>query len=113
VLLVWRDREDVPHLIGLPGLTSESMISHSGTAKFDLTMFVTNGRDGIDVDLEYNTDLFDEARIERLAGHFETLLEGAAANSSEVVSMLPILIKAERDQLLVEWNEVEADEVHS
>ena len=65
---------------------------------------LTDGGDNIDLEIEYSTDLFDEARIERMAGHFNTLLEAAAANPDQRLSDLPLLTEAERQQLLVEWN---------
>ena len=54
--------------------------------------------------LEYATALFDAATIERLAGHFRTVLEGIVANPNARLSELPLLSEAERHQLLVEWN---------
>ena len=52
--------------------------------------------------LEYNTDLFDAATIARMAGHFQTLMEGIAADPDQRVSELPLLTDAEQHQLLVE-----------
>ncbi len=50
------------------------------TSKFDLSLFLYE-RDGtIDGRMEYATDLFDVATIQRMAGHFQTLLAGIVAN---------------------------------
>jgi non-ribosomal peptide synthetase component F len=57
----------------------------------------------------YSTDLFDSATITRMAGHFQTLLEGIAANSEQRLSELPLLTEAERQQLLVSSNGVQTD----
>jgi non-ribosomal peptide synthetase component F len=59
--------------------------------------------------LEYDTALFDSSTIERMAGHFETLLEGIVANPEQRISELPLLTAAERHQLLVEWNNTKRD----
>ncbi len=80
-----------------------------GTAKFDLSVELDDRPEGIIGRFEYNTDLFDEATIARMVGHFETLLEGIIADSSQRVSALPLLTPAERQALLVEWNATEAD----
>src|SRR6185312_2304962 len=53
----------------------------------------------------YNTDLFDAATIERMAGHLVTLLGGIATDSDRLVGELPLLTTMERDQLLVGWND--------
>ncbi|HET9358456.1 MAG TPA: amino acid adenylation domain-containing protein, partial [Vicinamibacterales bacterium] len=78
------------------------------TAKFDLTLNLAESQDGIQGSLEYNTDLFDAATMERMAGHFETLLEGIVANPAQRVSELPLMSQPERQRLLVEWNATEA-----
>lgn len=79
------------------------------TAKFDLTLFVKNTSRGLTCQLEYNTDLFDDDRIGRMLGHFQVLLQGIVAASGETrVAELPLLTTAERDQLLVQWNNTQA-----
>jgi amino acid adenylation domain-containing protein/non-ribosomal peptide synthase protein (TIGR01720 family) len=55
----------------------------------------------------YSTDLFEPQTIKRLVGHFEKLLAGVVANPELICSALPLLNEAERQQLLVEWNETE------
>jgi amino acid adenylation domain-containing protein len=55
----------------------------------------------------YNADILDEATIDRMAGHFRTLLEGVAADPARRISALPLLGEAERRQILVEWNSIE------
>ena len=85
----------------LPGLTlSPSMVSN-GAAKFDLTLYMTETEDGLRGSLEYNSDLFDAATMARLAGHWQTLLEGIVADPAQRLSALPLLTDAERQQLLV------------
>jgi amino acid adenylation domain-containing protein/non-ribosomal peptide synthase protein (TIGR01720 family) len=54
--------------------------------------------------LKYDCQRFDDATIARMAGHFQTLLEGIVANPQQQVSQLPLLTLRERHQLLVEWN---------
>ncbi|HXF10630.1 MAG TPA: amino acid adenylation domain-containing protein, partial [Desulfuromonadaceae bacterium] len=58
---------------------------------------------------EYNTDLFDGATIERMVGHFRTLLEGIVANAEQKVSMLPLLTEGERRLMIDDWNSAAAD----
>jgi acyl-CoA synthetase (AMP-forming)/AMP-acid ligase II/acyl carrier protein len=113
VLLIWRDRDDLPQSVGLPGLTSEHLLAHSRISKFDLTLFLVDLAESIQVDVEYSTDLFDESRIERMIGHLRTLLEGVVASPEQSLAELPLLTSAERHQLLVEWNTVQVDEMYS
>ncbi|WP_257236992.1 non-ribosomal peptide synthetase [Nostoc sp. 'Peltigera malacea cyanobiont' DB3992] len=57
----------------------------------------------------YNTDLFDKATISRMVEHFKTLLSAIVANPEERIANLPLLSEAELDQVLVEWNNTQAD----
>jgi len=77
----------------------------TSTAKFDLTLSVTESGDYLIMGLEYSTDLFEAATISRLAQHFQTLLEGITDNPEQPISQLPLLTAAEREQMLREWND--------
>jgi non-ribosomal peptide synthetase component F len=112
VMIIWRDREDQLPFIGLDGLEVETLLTETGTSKFDLTLILVEDHEGIRLEIEYSTDLFDEARVERMVGHFETLLEGAVADPQQPIGELPLLTMAERQQLQ-DWNMVESDEVYS
>jgi non-ribosomal peptide synthetase component F len=107
VMLNWRDRDQQLSFIGLNGLEVESLLAESRTSKFDLTLMLTDGGDSIDLEIEYSTDLFDDDRIERMFGHFHTLLEGAATNPEQPLADLPLLTSAERQKLVFEWNRTE------
>ncbi|HZF09509.1 MAG TPA: amino acid adenylation domain-containing protein, partial [Thermoanaerobaculia bacterium] len=76
----------------------------TGTAKFDLTLFVDEVDHGLSAVLEYNTDLFDRTTGERLLAHFATVLASAAAEPERRLADLPLLDAAGRHQVTVEWN---------
>jgi amino acid adenylation domain-containing protein len=88
----------------LPGLMLSSMQIQSGTAKFDLTMFVEDGKEGITGSLEYNTDLFEASTIARMVDHFQVLLESIVADPTTSLSNLALMTEAERQQVLIDWN---------
>ncbi|MCP4660126.1 MAG: amino acid adenylation domain-containing protein, partial [bacterium] len=75
----------------------------TGTSKFDLTLFL--GGEQIRGSLEYNSDLFEEATIARLVGHWECLLSGVVEAPERRVSEFSLLSPAQHHQLLVEWND--------
>jgi amino acid adenylation domain-containing protein len=79
------------------------------TAKFDLSLNVADSKADYRCVIEYSTELFDEATIERLSGHFKLLLEGIVANPASRIAALPLLTPAERQQLLGEWNDTRRD----
>jgi amino acid adenylation domain-containing protein len=87
------------------GLGIERVDVLTATSPFDLSLYLRE-RDGKLIGFfEYNTDLFESSTIERMIGHFETLLEGIVADPDQSISTLPFLTEAERHQLLVEWND--------
>jgi amino acid adenylation domain-containing protein len=93
----------------LPGLTLSLREVESRAAQFDLTLFVVDREQGLAGALEYNTDLFDQATMARLVGHFQTLLEGIVARPGRQISELPLLPSDERHRLLSEWTETRAE----
>jgi amino acid adenylation domain-containing protein/FkbM family methyltransferase len=95
--------------VELTGLTVTPLLAEGATAKFDLSLLMQNTATGLVGFWEYNTDLFDASTIERMTGHFMTLLEGIIANPEQQISQLPLLTAVEQQQLLVEWNDTQAD----
>jgi amino acid adenylation domain-containing protein len=93
----------------LAGLTATPVEIDSGTAKLDLTLSMEEAPGALKAVVEYNTDLFERDTIERMLGHFETLLRGIVENPDRPLSELPILSAAERRRLRVEWNDTQRD----
>jgi len=87
----------------------DTLFWRQGGAPFDLMMTILESGEALAVNLHYNTDLFDRPTVERLAAHFQTMLEGVAARPDERISDLPLLAEAERRQLLSGWNDTRVD----
>ncbi|MFL6332079.1 MAG: amino acid adenylation domain-containing protein [Pyrinomonadaceae bacterium] len=91
------------------GLTLSDFEFDVPTATFDLLLSLTEADEGLTGLVEYSTDLFEPATVERLTGNFRTLLEGVAADPGRRVSDLPLLSGAERERILSEWNATGAE----
>ena len=63
------------HLQQFPGLASESLPVSTATAKYDLTLYATEGTEELRLGLEYASDLFSSDTADRLLAHYECLLE--------------------------------------
>jgi amino acid adenylation domain-containing protein/non-ribosomal peptide synthase protein (TIGR01720 family) len=83
----------------LSGLTIEPWDIDNGAATFDLTLSVQDTSQGLIVSWEYNTDLFDADAIDRMQGHWQTLLEAIGRNPQTRLSELPLLTDREVEQL--------------
>ncbi|HEX2599604.1 MAG TPA: condensation domain-containing protein, partial [Terriglobales bacterium] len=88
----------------LKGLALTPLDSHSGMAKFDLSLFMHETPEGLVARAEFNTDLFNASTINRMLGHFRVILEAATEDPELRLAQLPLLTESERDQLLFQWN---------
>jgi amino acid adenylation domain-containing protein len=95
--------------LDLPELEIAPLVLENINAKFDLTLSVRESAAGLVTGWEYKTDLFDRQTIERMAVSFQTLLAGIVANPQQRVAQLPILNPRDRQQLIAEWNQTQAD----
>ena len=73
-------------------------------SKFDFTFHVSQSEHGLPVTVVYNTDLYREDTINRMAGHFKQLLNSVVKDPLQSIELLQMLTEAEEQQLLVEFN---------
>lgn len=88
----------------LPGMTAETMLIKTGTAKFDLTLSVQVTTDGLCGVWEYDADLFERDTVRRMSEHWQILLAGLVDDLDQVIARLPLLTAKEQAQF-VTWNE--------
>ena len=79
-----------------------------GISKFDLTLYISEDKEDISATFEFATDLFDQNTIERMQGHLCSLLEEIVRNPQQNIDDLPMLTKAERQQIVFEWNDTDS-----
>jgi len=89
VMFVLQD-ETKPQL-SLPGLTAIPIAAETATAKFDLTLGITEKPEGLDVWLSYSTDLFEAESAAAMLNDFKLLLETLVADCEKRLSDLPSL----------------------
>ena len=81
--VVFMLQNTTPEVLEMPGLVLSGMEGSTHTAKFDLIVALGETEQGLSVNFEYNTDLFEHSTITRLAEHFERLLHGVVANPDQ------------------------------
>ena len=94
-----------------PSLTVRPFRVDNKTAKFDLTLYLSEVNDGMSATWQFNTDLFEPATIHRIAWQFQTLLEGVAADPEQKLSELPLLSEADSHQIEIDWNRTETHQL--
>ncbi|MEJ7558100.1 MAG: non-ribosomal peptide synthase/polyketide synthase [Pedobacter sp.] len=103
VMLVLQNTPYIPKLdLGEVKLTSEEFANT--TSKFDLTFTLTTTVLGLECYVEYNTDLYRKETIERMIGHYTTLLHSILNNPDQQISSLTLLGDSEKNQLLNEFS---------
>jgi amino acid adenylation domain-containing protein len=87
----------------LPGLSVSVVAVKKSTAQFDLSLQILDKGEEVEAWFEYATDLFEEATIARMGGHYVRLLEQVLENPQARLRDLSVLTDAERRQLQ-SWN---------
>ncbi|WP_323747332.1 condensation domain-containing protein, partial [Catenulispora pinisilvae] len=88
--------------LAMPGLQVQAEPVQAGAAKFDMLFdlsesFTADGApDGIVGSLDFATDLFDAATVERMLGWLQRLVQAAATEPSLPLHSIPMLDEAER-----------------
>jgi amino acid adenylation domain-containing protein len=82
----------------LPGLEASGFGMRLERSKFDLAVFLVETEKGLVGHWVYATDLFDSATIERMAGHYQTLLTSILAQPEARLSLLEFLTEEEKQQ---------------
>ena len=85
----------------LAGLRVTHGAAQVHTTRMDLEMHCWEVGDQLHGNWVFSTDLFDRSTIERMAGHFRTLLQAIVDNPAQSITELPLLTAAERHQVLV------------
>lgn len=83
----------------------QSPLWPSGTELLDLAIMVCKWGHATSLTVRYDSKLFEPGSIERLAANFLVLLDSASTSPDTSVSVLPMLTEAERQQLVVKWND--------
>ena len=85
--------------LSLPGLRVSPIQTSTGTARFDLVLSARERHDGITVSLNYARDVFDARTVERMLGHYVSLLEQIATKDQAYLAELVLDVQVDRPAL--------------
>ncbi|MEM1254712.1 MAG: amino acid adenylation domain-containing protein [Cyanobacteria bacterium P01_H01_bin.21] len=94
----------------LPDLTFDLWELTHSTSKFDLILIASEEEGTLLCSIEYSTDLFDDATIERMMEHFQTLLTSITNNPQACLYELTLLKEPELVQLH-QWSQTTAQDI--
>ncbi len=85
-------------------LTLQPLAIESHIARFDLILTTAETAHGLRATFEYNTDLFEESTISRMAEHWQGLIADILANPARPITQLNLLSQREQTQVLNAWS---------
>jgi non-ribosomal peptide synthetase component F len=80
-----------------------------GRSRFDIAFFINQSENVLRGSVEYSTDLYHEATISRMLGHFKELLSSIVKDPHQKIGELAMLTREEEQQLLVDFNNTAVD----
>lgn len=81
----------------------------AGYARFDLALDIRDAGEGMLIDFEYNTELFNEDTIIRMAGHYKQLMANILKNPHAKLDEFEMLTGEEKNTLINVWNDTKED----
>ncbi|AUX80123.1 hybrid non-ribosomal peptide synthetase/type I polyketide synthase [Sinorhizobium fredii] len=101
--------ERVPENLDFGGL--ETRIASNGKAfsNFDMFFNLTEGPQGVRIDVDYNAEVFDRGTVERWIGHLVTLAGALAEDITRPIGQLPLMRASEKNWLVHTLNDSAAD----
>ncbi|WP_156103776.1 non-ribosomal peptide synthetase, partial [Pectobacterium betavasculorum] len=106
-LFIWQDAAD--DALRLKGLTAEPFSAGQVTTQFDLSMMLGSRGDCLEGSIEYASSLFERETVARYAEIWQVLLRALVRDEGLAVDQLLLLTKAQRQQVLYEWNATRKD----
>ena len=101
--------ERLANRIEAGGLTIEVEPNAKAFVNHDIFWNVIESMDGLRIDCDYNTDLFDEATIARWLACYETLLQSVVEDPKERVTRISYIPRAELRKIVEGFNDSRAD----
>lgn len=84
----------------IPGVRMSIAPNPKSAVNFDLFFNVIERRDGLRVDVDYNTDLYDAETIKRWIGHYGAVLRAVVAAPEAEIGKIALVDGSDRDWLV-------------
>jgi len=103
------NQEAAPEPVEAAGLRWDPVEIDTQTEILDLRVSVVERAEEVELRFGYSTDLFQRETIARMIANYLTLLQAAVTGPEQPMSRLALLTTAERQQVVVDWNNTAAD----
>ena len=96
--------ERLPEDLTMGSATAQVAANPKAAVNFDLFFNMVDGRDGLRVDVDYNSDLFDRTTVDRWVSHLACVLQAMEADPHTTIATLPLMPDAETADMADRWN---------
>ncbi|WET13128.1 non-ribosomal peptide synthase/polyketide synthase [Pseudomonas sp. D3] len=96
------------HLQRLAQLDMSPVSWDETVAQFDLTLDIEESDEQLGASLSYATDLFEASTIERMARHWQNLLQAMVADQQQSIAQLNLLDSDEQQHILQLWDRTDS-----
>ncbi|HEX2927042.1 MAG TPA: amino acid adenylation domain-containing protein, partial [Ruminiclostridium sp.] len=107
VMFVMQNNESTS--LDIDGTQAEGVKSRHTSAKFDMTISITETEDGCEIDWEYCTDMFELETIKRMLGHFSHLVDELTENPEKNIGELSVVGEEEKKLIVETFNGTAAE----
>ncbi|MFT4437016.1 amino acid adenylation domain-containing protein [Caballeronia sp. 15715] len=101
--------EKVDEQLDMAGVATHFTPNAKAFSNFDLFLNVIESVEGLRMDCDYNTDVYDESTVQRWLGYYETMLAAIAQNPETAIAALPLMDESEVQHLRDELNATQRD----
>ena len=106
VMVVLQNSMDQDSEFTLNGLhTSQYKTGDYRVVKYDVNFIFSELKNGLELVLEYNTDIYSDAQMRRMLSHFENLLTAVAQDPKQSIAAIDILTQDDKHQLFDIFND--------
>lgn len=95
--------------INFGGLTLKYFQLPQQEGQLDLTLEMIESGGCLHGNLKFNSDLFDDSSVERMAESFQHLMKGVANEPDPEVMFIPLMTENEHHRIVVDWNRTAVD----
>lgn len=108
VMVVLQNNEQLARDIQLHQLTVSNYPTEQVTSKFDWLFNFIETPEGISYTIEYNSDIYAGARMQKVVTHLQGMLEAMISHAQQSIGTLTYMPAAEQQELLVAFNNTAA-----
>jgi len=104
VMLIYQNYEKQEKVAKSMNFSIHSYESKYYSADYDMTMYIEDIKDRLQIDILYYSGIFEKASIERFAGHFNNILKALVKKPDSKLKDIDIMSKEEMQRVLVDFN---------